>query len=138
MFWLDIEIASEATKKNQPPDIDIIMFHSRPGMANGSSRRQKRCQPERWKTRAASQSSDGTVRIDWYRLNAMFQACEVKMAKIAAHSTPNRLQGKSAMNPVTVIDRNPRIGIDCRMSSSGIITRSAARYLAGRSQRTHN
>jgi hypothetical protein len=26
-------IASEATTKNQPPDIDIIAFHTRPGMA---------------------------------------------------------------------------------------------------------
>jgi hypothetical protein len=26
-------MASEATTKNQPPDIDIIMFHTRPGMA---------------------------------------------------------------------------------------------------------
>ena len=26
------------------------------------------------------------------------------------------------MNAVTVIDRNPRIGTDCRMSSSGIMT----------------
>lgn len=68
--------------------------------------------------------------MDWYRLNAMFQACEVKMAKMAAHSTPKRLPGNSAMNPVTVIDRKPRIGMDCRMSSSGTITRSAVRYLA--------
>ena len=73
------------------------MFHSSPGMANGSSSRQKRCQPESWNTRAASLSSGGTVRIDWYRLKAMFQACEVKMAKIAAHSTPSRLPGNKAM-----------------------------------------
>ena len=130
MLWFDTEIASEATTKNQPPDIDIIMFHSRFGIANGSSSRQKRCQPESWNTRAASRSSAGTVRSDWYRLNAMFQACEVKIAKIAAHSTPSRLPGNSAMKPVTVIDRKPRIGIDCRMSSIGTSTRSAARYLA--------
>src|ERR1039457_2876159 len=81
MFWLETEIASEATTKNQPPDIDIIMFQSSPGMANGISRRQKRCQAERWNIRDASCSSAGTVRSDWYRLNAMFQACEVKIAK---------------------------------------------------------
>ena len=34
------------------------------------------------------------------------------------------------MNPVTVIDRNPRIGTDCRMSSAGIITVSARRSRA--------
>ncbi len=33
-------IASEATTKNQPPDIDIIMFQMRPGMAKGTSRNQ--------------------------------------------------------------------------------------------------
>ena len=33
MLWLDTEMASEATTKNQPPDIDIIMFHSKAGMA---------------------------------------------------------------------------------------------------------
>ncbi len=103
------------------------MFHSSPGIANGNSSRQKRCQADSWNTRAASCSSLGTVRIDWYRLNAMFQACEVKMAKIAAHSTPNRLPGNSAMKPVTVIARKPRMGMDCRMSSSGTSTFSAAR-----------
>ena len=39
-------IASEATTKNQPPDIDIIVFQIRPGAANGASSRQKR-QPRR-------------------------------------------------------------------------------------------
>src|SRR5450830_757534 len=91
------EIASAATRKNQPPDIDIIMFHSRPGMANGSSSRQKRCQPDWQNTHEASLSSGGTVRIDWYRLKAIFQAWEVKMAKMAAHSTPSRLPGNRAM-----------------------------------------
>ena len=137
MFWFETEMASEATTKNQPPDIDIIMFQSSPGVANGSSRRQKRCQPESWNTAAASRSSAGTVRSDWYRLNAMFQACDVKMAKIAAHSTPSRLPGKRAMKPVTVIERKPRIGIDCRMSSSGTITRSAVLYFAATVANTH-
>ena len=44
-------IASEATTKNQPPDIDIIMFQTSPGMAKGTSSRQKRCQRLRWKLR---------------------------------------------------------------------------------------
>ena len=136
MLWCDTEIASDATTKNQPPDIDIIMFHRSPGIANGSSSRQKRCQPESWNTRAASCNSDGTVRSDWYRLNAMFQAWEVKIAKTAAHSTPIRLPGNSAMKPVTVIDRKPRMGIDCRMSSIGTSTRSAARYFAASTAKT--
>ena len=40
-------IASEATTKNQPPDMLIIMFQTRPGTANGNSRRQNRCQAEK-------------------------------------------------------------------------------------------
>jgi hypothetical protein len=39
-------IASEATTKNQPPDIDIIVFQIRPGAANGTSSRQKRSHGE--------------------------------------------------------------------------------------------
>src|SRR5215469_14860798 len=57
-------IASEATTKNQAPDIDIIMFQMSCGIANGTSRRQKRIQGVRWKLRAASSSSVGTVRSD--------------------------------------------------------------------------
>ena len=40
-------IDSDATTKNQPPDIDIIVFQIRPGMAKGTSSRQKRCHPLR-------------------------------------------------------------------------------------------
>ena len=60
----------------------------------------------------------------------MFHACDVKTAKMAAHSTPSRLPGKSAMKPVTVMDRKPRIGIDWRISRSGIITRPSGGTLA--------
>ncbi|MNM92229.1 hypothetical protein D3C81_1045540 [compost metagenome] len=127
--WPDTEIASDATTKNQPPDIDIIMFHSSPGIANGTSSRQKRCHGESRNMAAASSRSPGMVRNDWYRLNAMFHACEVKMAKIAAHSTPAILPGNSAIKPVTVIDRKPSTGIDCRMSSAGTSTFSAVRLL---------
>ena len=59
----------------------------------------------------------------------MFQAWEVKMAKMAAHSTPSRLPGNSAMKPVTVIERKPRMGMDWRMSRSGTRIFSATRYL---------
>ena len=59
------EIASEATTKNQPPDIDIIVFQTRPGIANGTSSRQKRCQADRRKLRDASSRSRGTVFSDW-------------------------------------------------------------------------
>jgi hypothetical protein len=70
------------------------------------------------------------VRNDWKTLNVMFQAWLVKMAKIAAHSTPRRLPGKSAMKPVTVIERKPRIGTDCSTSRIGISTFSACRLFA--------
>jgi hypothetical protein len=37
MVVLPTLIASEATTKNQPPDIDIIMFQISAGIANGTS-----------------------------------------------------------------------------------------------------
>ncbi len=40
-------IASDATTKNQPPDIDIIVFQMRPGAANGTSSRQNRSHGEK-------------------------------------------------------------------------------------------
>ena len=63
-MWLPTAIASEATTKNQPPDIDIIMFQIRPGMAKGTSRRQKRCQALKRKLRLTSVRSWGMVFSD--------------------------------------------------------------------------
>ena len=57
-------MASEATTKNQPPDMLIIMFQIRPGTANGTSSFQKRCQPVSWKLSETSIRSRGTVRSD--------------------------------------------------------------------------
>src|ERR1700689_809491 len=82
------EIASEATTKNQPPDMDIIVFQTSPGVANGTSSRQNVCQGLRRKLIEASRRSAGTVRSDWYMLNAMFQAWLVKIAKMDANSSP--------------------------------------------------
>ena len=48
----------------------------------------------------------------------MFQACEVKIAKTAAHSAPRIEPGKSPRKKVTVNDRKPKIGTDCRTSGS--------------------
>src|SRR5581483_9727253 len=96
------ETASDATTKNQPPDIDIMVFHTRPGVANGTSNRQKRCHALRWKLSAASARSAGIVFSDWYRLNAMFQAWLVKIAKIAASSRPITLPGNRLMKNTTV------------------------------------
>ena len=58
-------ITSEATTKNQLPDIDIIMFQMSCGIANGTSSRQNRIRGDRRNTRDASMSSTGTVRSDW-------------------------------------------------------------------------
>ena len=52
-------IASDATTKNQPPDIDIIMFQMRPGIENGTSSCQKRCHVVRGKPRETSSRSRG-------------------------------------------------------------------------------
>src|SRR6202020_1740636 len=58
-------IASEATTKNQLPDIDIIIFQISCGMANGTSTRQNDIHGLSRKLRDASMSSVGTVRNDW-------------------------------------------------------------------------
>ena len=62
----------------------------------------------------------------------MFHAWAVKIAKMLAHSTPSRLPGNSAMNPVTVIERNPSTGTDWRMSITGSMTMRARGLLAAR------
>ena len=124
------DTASDATTKNQPPDIDIMVFHTRPGMANGTSSRQKRCHGVRWKLSAASFRSAGTVFSDWYRLNAMFHAWLVKIAKIAASSSPSTRPGNRFMKNTTVKVRKPRIGTDCRMSRIGIRISAARRLFA--------
>src|ERR1700712_4563216 len=124
------ETASEATTKNQPPDIDIMVFQTRPGTANGTSSFQKRCQAVRWKLSEASTRSAGTVFSDWYMLNAMFQAWLVKMAKIAASSRPMTRPGNRPMKNTTVKVRNPRIGTDWSTSRTGTRTNAARRLLA--------
>src|ERR1051326_3976186 len=58
-------IASDATTKNQLPDIDTIMFQISCGMANGTSTRQNCIQADNRKEREASTNSTGTVRSDW-------------------------------------------------------------------------
>ncbi len=50
--------------KNQPPDIDIIIFQIKPGIEKGTSSFQKRCQALKWKLRETSSKSRGTVRND--------------------------------------------------------------------------
>ncbi len=58
-------IASEATTKNQPPDIDIMVFQTRAGVAKGSSSRQNRCQGERpnWRLTSSRSVGQGAQRL---------------------------------------------------------------------------
>ena len=65
MVVLPTLIASDSVTKNQPPDIDTIMFQISDGVAKGASMRQKRAQADRPKVRPASVRSSGTVRSDW-------------------------------------------------------------------------
>ncbi len=60
----------------------------------------------------------------------MFQAWLVKMAKIAASSSPMTRPGNRPRKKAVVKLRKPRMGTDCRMSSSGTITRPARRLFA--------
>ena len=60
----------------------------------------------------------------------MFQAWLVKIAKMAANSAPSTRPGASDMKNTTVTEMKPRIGTDCRMSSSGTSRVSARRLLA--------
>ena len=60
----------------------------------------------------------------------MFQAWLVKIAKMAASSAPRTWPGNRLMKNTTVKDRKPRIGTDCRMSSSGTRISPARRLFA--------
>ena len=60
----------------------------------------------------------------------MFHAWLVKIAKIAASSSPSTWPGNRFMKNTTVKVRKPRIGTDWRMSRIGISTRLARRLFA--------
>ena len=60
----------------------------------------------------------------------MFQAWLVKIAKIAASSAPSTRPGNRPMKKTTVNERKPRIGTDCRMSSTGTRIMPARRLFA--------
>src|SRR5438132_48026 len=83
-------IASEATTKNQPPDIDTIMFHTSAGMANGTSTRQKRIHGEKWKQRVASSS--------WNRSRLV---CAKKVARPSTRSTASTSQRVGTSPPLS-------------------------------------
>lgn len=60
----------------------------------------------------------------------MFQAWLVKMAKIAAHSAPSTLPGKSPRKKTTVKEMYPSTGTDCSTSRTGMSSMPARRLLA--------
>ena len=60
----------------------------------------------------------------------MFQAWLVKIAKIAASSSPITRPGNRLMKNTVVNDRKPRIGTDCSTSRIGTSTSPARRPLA--------
>ena len=125
-------IASEATTKNQPPDIDIIVFQIRPGMANGTSSRQKRCQPREVKALRRLVEVVRHVAQRLVHAEGHVPGLAGEDREDAASSAPSTRPGNRFMKNTTVKVRKPRIGTDCRMSSSGISTISARRLLAAR------
>ena len=118
---------SDAVSTNQPPAQLIMLFAMSEIAPKGSSRRVNRRQGLSRYTVDASLNSRGIVSSDWWKLNAMFHAWLVKISRIAASSSPTVRPGTRAARPSTTAGMNDRIGILCRMSSSGIITRSACR-----------
>ena len=60
----------------------------------------------------------------------IFHTCAVKIAKIQAHSGPNKLPGKSLINPVTVKAKKLNTGTACKTSMAGMIICSARRFFA--------
>ncbi len=108
----------------------IMLFHTSPRVANGSSTARIFCSQEKPNTCAASCCSRGTVWTERKKLKVMFQTWPVKIIRIAASSSPMLLCGKSATRASTSPGMNPSTGMLCRMSSSGTSTRSARWSLA--------
>ena len=63
--WIKTVTASEAVRKNHPPPMDIMAFHTSPIMLEGTSSFQKRCHFVKRYIRAASSSSIGCVISEW-------------------------------------------------------------------------
>ncbi len=60
----------------------------------------------------------------------MFHACPVKISSTDAISSPRLVEGKSAIRPSTKPGMKAITGMLCRMSSTGMSTRSARGSLA--------
>ncbi len=58
-------IASDCTTKNQPPDMEIMAFQTRPGAAKGTSKVQNRRQAPSRSASETSRRSFGVVLMDW-------------------------------------------------------------------------
>jgi hypothetical protein len=64
----------------------------------------------------------------------MFQAWEVKTAKMAASSKPRALPGKRPERAATLAARKPRMGTDCRMSKTAM-RKGSSQVLAAKGRR---
>ena len=62
--WLPSWKASFTIRKNQPPAMESIPFHTNPGAAEGTSSRRKVCQGPHPAIRVASRSGSGTLFIE--------------------------------------------------------------------------
>ncbi len=120
-------IASDATTKNQAPDIDIMAFQISPGAAKGTSSRQNRRQAPR------RRPSDTSLQVARHGLQRLVEA-EGHVPGLGGEDREDRRQlrpehppGKQVRKKVMVKGMKPSTGIDCRMSSSGISTISARR-----------
>ena len=123
-------IASEATTKNQLPDIESIMLKMSCGIANGTSSRQNRIHGDRRNTARGLDEldRDGAQRLIEAERHVPGLAREDRehRGELGAEHPP----GASDMKNTTVTEMKPRIGTDCRMSSSGTSTSSACLFLA--------
>src|SRR3989442_9518173 len=106
-------------KKYQPPAIDIMLYHTRPVAANESSSRKKRCHQDNFNRREAATKSSGTDLSETKNEKVMFQAWPVKIVSTDAISRPKFRCGNKATNPSTSPGKKPRMGMLCRMSSTG-------------------
>ena len=110
-------IASEATTKNQPPDIDIIVFQIRPGAATA---------PPAARTAARATNGSGAPDLVQFLRHGAQRLVEAErhVPGLAGEDGEDRrafsakhAAGKEAQKKTTVKVRKPSTGTDWRMSS---------------------
>ena len=105
--------ASLTVRKNHPPAMDIMEFHTSPIMLAGTSRMRKtRFGRQAVDDGAASRRGVGMLLRLAKKLKVMFQTWPVKIMMMQAISSPIWRVGKSAIIPSTSPGRKPRTGMD--------------------------